>query len=487
MNKKNLKIFFLLAIIIFLYFLSTNIQSEPKEYKVFLTGSGFSPKNLKIKNGDSVIFESKTQSVFWPASDLHPSHLVYPEFDPKEPIKVGSSWRFKFEKKGSWGFHDHLNPSNRGNVVVGGFLGSKTISNVSDFYSKMRISVLGKDSYFASFFDMCPKSEKFEFGKKCWEEALTQIDKHFGIEASFDFLQEGVKKDKSLAGTCHYYAEYIGFLAYERFYKGETPEFYSKSNMCGYGYYHAFLQEWVSHKKDITDAKEYCYKADANGDEFSKDNCFLGIGLGLTFLNLSEYYGKDDAIIEKSVLTCRNAFENDERMQDACIDGALSGLAHLYFGDHGLSLNVNKSDPFWVCNRVDTGFKSRCYQAITEVVFFDLNQDFKKTTDFILKVKNRDIENASIERLGTTLYNTIYFQDQEGTKGLNFCHTLEKNEHKHFCLVGYLRRYISVNLRSEDVNKNKSLVCKNPEFSATETSVCNNELALFIKNNEQGF
>jgi len=55
-----------------------------------------------------------------PASDLHLTHGIYPEFDPQEPIDPKNSWSFQFLKFGKWKFHDHLNPYYRGiiNVVL---------------------------------------------------------------------------------------------------------------------------------------------------------------------------------------------------------------------------------------------------------------------------------------------------------------------------------------------------------------------------------
>lgn len=88
------------------------------EYSIVLGEDGFSPKNLTIKKGDRVKFTTTLNRTYWPASDLHPTHELYSEFDPKQPIPPDEEWTFRFNQKGKWSFHDHMGPSNRGTIAV---------------------------------------------------------------------------------------------------------------------------------------------------------------------------------------------------------------------------------------------------------------------------------------------------------------------------------------------------------------------------------
>ena len=78
----------------------------------------FSPSEVKIKNGGKVTWTNKGSRAVWPASAMHPTHLIYPEFDARKSIGPGESYSFKFERAGSWKYHDHLNPSSFGAVNV---------------------------------------------------------------------------------------------------------------------------------------------------------------------------------------------------------------------------------------------------------------------------------------------------------------------------------------------------------------------------------
>ena len=89
------------------------------------TDDGFSPSVLTVQSGTTVIFENKSGSQFWPASDPDPSHDGYPgpgscngnACDACAPI-AGTSWSLRFDKIGSWGYHNHLNPSHTGTILV---------------------------------------------------------------------------------------------------------------------------------------------------------------------------------------------------------------------------------------------------------------------------------------------------------------------------------------------------------------------------------
>lgn len=83
-----------------------------------MTSRGFEPRDVEIKLGESVTFENTGDKGVWPASNAHPIHDVYPEFDPKKIVAPGESWTFTFERVGAWKYHDHTAPFNSGTITV---------------------------------------------------------------------------------------------------------------------------------------------------------------------------------------------------------------------------------------------------------------------------------------------------------------------------------------------------------------------------------
>ena len=101
-------------------------KQDVKENTVEITASGFNPQTLTVNSGDVVSFLNKDTALHWPASALHPTHNVYPEpggcvgskFDACQGLNKDEVFAFKFNQKGTWKYHDHLNPSLFGTIIV---------------------------------------------------------------------------------------------------------------------------------------------------------------------------------------------------------------------------------------------------------------------------------------------------------------------------------------------------------------------------------
>ncbi len=103
-----------------------------QEFVVRITNTGFEPSILEVPKGAKVTFVNESSNPSWPASAVHPTHRVYPGsgiekcgtpeqeriFDACRGLGKGESWSFVFNEVGEWGYHDHLNPSLRGKIIV---------------------------------------------------------------------------------------------------------------------------------------------------------------------------------------------------------------------------------------------------------------------------------------------------------------------------------------------------------------------------------
>lgn len=102
------------------------------EATVVYSENGFSPKTLTVKKGVAVTFKNQADKEMWVASAMHPEHKAYsgtslaehcPDlsnaaFDACQGYKKGESWSFKFDKTGDWKYHNHLDASEFGAVIV---------------------------------------------------------------------------------------------------------------------------------------------------------------------------------------------------------------------------------------------------------------------------------------------------------------------------------------------------------------------------------
>lgn len=98
---------------------------------IYYTSSGFQPADVTIDEGETVTWINNASSSMWVGSDRHPTHTNYAGTTTSEHCENGDSteaafdqcssgdrFSFTFEKTGSWGYHNHRNPSNSGTVTV---------------------------------------------------------------------------------------------------------------------------------------------------------------------------------------------------------------------------------------------------------------------------------------------------------------------------------------------------------------------------------
>ncbi len=87
------------------------------ETMVTVTASGFSPKDVTIKAGETVTWVNNDTVAQNVSSDPHPTHTTYPPLNLGN-IEPGGKVSLKFPAAGVYKYHDHLIPSLRGSVTV---------------------------------------------------------------------------------------------------------------------------------------------------------------------------------------------------------------------------------------------------------------------------------------------------------------------------------------------------------------------------------
>jgi plastocyanin len=131
-TKKTLLLIFLAAVptIAFVVFLiSKQTPGQPTRndtppppavatVTVQMTPEGFSPSKITFRPGTAVKFANQDSRPRWPASNIHPSHDIFPEFDPKKPVAPQQEWTFLFDREGIWRYHDHILPDLVGTITV---------------------------------------------------------------------------------------------------------------------------------------------------------------------------------------------------------------------------------------------------------------------------------------------------------------------------------------------------------------------------------
>ena len=104
----------------------TGDQTEAQEIvagsaTVTFADSGVSPTSLEVKSGEAVTWVNESSETVEIGSDTHPTHTLNPELTGGEfvlELAPGKSASVVLTKVGSWGYHNHLNPGEKGTVIV---------------------------------------------------------------------------------------------------------------------------------------------------------------------------------------------------------------------------------------------------------------------------------------------------------------------------------------------------------------------------------
>ena len=316
----------------------------PKTYEVRRTSDGFEPPELSIRPGDTVRFFGSGND-FWPASDAHPSHGFYRQFDPRTAIAGDDSWAFVFERPGPWTYHDHLTPRARGVIRVSGPI--PPLSECLSFYGTSTAQAF------------------------CWGRTLIDTIAHDGLEGAFRDV-ETMRKDTAFESQCHDVMHLIGAAAYAEFLSDETHVYtHPMTSSCGFGYYHGLVETMLVDRGpgDLGLAREYC---DALGQAQSlptetarwraRDACYHGIGHALFDTIDASSWGDTDRMVRIVESQCER-LSDDTRIRELCMSGVYNSLANAYSSHSYGLIPPPLADSYCATQR--DGYRERCYVELT--------------------------------------------------------------------------------------------------------------------------
>ena len=209
--------------------------------KITITTEGFIPAYLTIQQGEQVTFKNTDQLPHWPASDIHPTHQIYPEFDPNQPIEIGQEWSFNFDRAGTFKFHDHLHPDLVGEITVQGDESSRQIKIAPSLQEKLRIWG------YRLYFRLLPEAKQYQLNQTNLIKLVDDLPK---LQFWLQVIGPSQVMDKLLKDSgggskidCHQEAHKIGRAAYQ-IYQAKT--FRKGSSDCHSGFYHGAMESFLN-------------------------------------------------------------------------------------------------------------------------------------------------------------------------------------------------------------------------------------------------
>lgn len=430
-------------------------SSRGSQYQVELRADGFYPPDLTIKKGDSVTFTTSRANFFWPASDIHPTHGLYPGFDPKAPVDPTKSWTFKFSQVGAWKFHDHLAPSFRGVITV---VDEKTKTS-----SKTELS------------PQCPPSSPGPIPVQCRKEELLKILESEGLDKTFQKIAEIYQSGNELPGSCHGIAHEVGHSAYRSYQKNKDSLFSPKASYCASGFYHGFMASLLGATRNIPESRQFCLQVKDKLTALAPDSylqCFHGIGHGAVDYTLGTGLrpnGEEKALLEPALKLCQVASQTEQELY-RCASGAFNAVANMYIsGQYGLKPKVN--DPLWICRIQPDKYKESCYGNMNSYLIYLTNQDLGEALKFVSSLDGGYADKAVWYLSGlASANNLLSFDPVKIDSQLTACRKLSPNL-KRACLEGLTQGFLehgTPSLEYLDVIK----FCGLDQLTSEEKEIC---------------
>lgn len=437
------------------------------KYKINLTKDGFIPQNLTVQKGDEVEFTTNRTNVFWPASNLHPTHLIYPEFDAKKPIESNESWSFTFNKVGNWRFHDHLAPLYTGVINVSGGNGQVEQNNLT----------------------ACIKIDSLDIPRKqqCWDNQLQKTLQTQGLDAAFDLFAELYATEPDVPKACHGWGHVLGEAAYELYVQKKEFPLKKETAYCGYGFFHGFIEKLLQSSGQLSETKVFCDSIKQKaGSELTAAyrNCIHGVGHGTSawILEDQKFWGNFQAAADKGLSLCESVLKDSEDLRN-CYDGVFNQLVGEVRNENfkfSFREFVSRQDPFIYCYQQKERHKESCYFEFVSLFTHNwLNTDPFEAFPFIVEhIPNSNHIPIVLSKLAADyMENDITKNDY--SKNVQSCRNIPDHLFNP-CFHGIINGFFQHGEPQKEYMKAVEF-CKAPYLTSQEKNKCNKVILGFSR------
>jgi hypothetical protein len=429
-----------LAFAVFTIFVSLFLLFADSRQTVVFDGTRLTPEELTVEKGMHVMFRNESHNPFWPASNLHPYHTVFPSFDPKEPILPGGSWEFIFDEPGTWSYHDHIHPHITGVIKV------KTVEGIIP----------------------PQKCETSPERAACQEKDMLNALHEGGIPAAFDMVSTLFNREENFKQECHEILHSLGREAYNLYANGSEITFSEVTKYCGYGFFHGFIEGVVARTGSLEEAQKFCEGFKEQDQVSATEACYHGIGHGVLDGSDPRTWGKPMAMVEPALLVCLKVSE-DEEQQSNCALGVFNALADFAAHD-SFGLYIPPNEAYAFCRGVEPEqFKIGCYSQMNVITGYRDDRSFTQSLEFLKTITEEEyLEEAVRTMAGSQAKATHTQSDYEDI--VETCHTLEADL-RFSCVQGYVGRLMDFGVIGEEYMRGVEF-CNSVALTSEEKYSC---------------
>ena len=308
------------------------------------------PNRLDVVQGQVVRFVNRSNKWMWIASNIHPTHEIYPEFDAEKPILPGGDWFFTFDEVGFWRYHNHMATGKAGIVVVAG--------EMTRAVTPLVIAPLETDFQEP---EILFTSEYLDLFRS--DSTLRRWIEDYGPAATVEALSEA---QSFIDVDCHQRAHDLGRYAYDLY---GAYAFALASHECQAGSLHGSTEALIRDRGTANLQADVAALCSNTPNSFFRHQCIHGVGHGLMAWTSYELY---DAL-----LLCDHLESNFDR--ESCYSGVfMENIVGGLSGTMGHFTEYLSEDPHYPCNALDARYVSPCYYYQTSRMIELYERDFQK-------------------------------------------------------------------------------------------------------------
>ncbi|MBI3335695.1 MAG: hypothetical protein HY001_04310, partial [Candidatus Portnoybacteria bacterium] len=243
-------------------------------------------------------------------------------------------------------------------------------------------------------------------------------------------------KEPLFAQNCHEIVHEIGSVAYGMYAKNTHFTLTPKTAYCSYGFYHAFMENFVLSGVSPKKIRDFCLTVDKQLGSQTPDaflQCFHGIGHGALNIRDLAAWGNENALLGPALKLCKEVSATKGELS-RCATGAFNTLALAYIkGDYRLSLK--RDDPLWICRKQVEYHKRDCYISMNIVLMWLTQNDFPRAAKFVEGIPEDTYAIPAIRNLAAVVALS-YFNIKDYTTPILDCRALQERL-RFSCLQGF--------------------------------------------------
>ena len=394
-------------------------QVQVRVATVEYVDGGFVPNRVEVDVGADVRFLNRSDGPFWPASNIHPTHQVYPGFDAKGPIGQGEAWVFNFDKPGVWRYHNHLSPTDGATIVVRGeATAPRTVREAID-PADLQFKELGEVSAETAFDLFNDDALLISYVREYGPANVIRVLSEHGNQAGDD---------------CHPRAHDLGGIAYQLF---GTTAFSLSGHDCQSGSYHGALESLFQERGTENIQAQIAEACGSGLSSYYLYQCIHGVGHGvMAWTN----YALPEALVTCDRLS--TVFNRQSCYSGVFMENVVGGLT----GSMGHITTYLSDDPHYPCNILAERYLSSCYFFQTSRMIELFAGDFERVAAACLETPV-SIQSTCFQSMGR---DTWGWSGKNPAGALALCDgAIASNNHSD-CMVGAVEAIFYLGVGLED-------------------------------------